>query len=92
MFSGLTLSATWKPAEKFGAAWSQADILGPGAVLERVWAVIHTGWWVKSAISHRRAPDGYEFEQALEVGDDRGSLACCSPQGCKELYMNEQLN
>ena len=23
--------------------------------------------------------DGHEFEQALEVGDGRGSLACCSP-------------
>ena len=23
--------------------------------------------------------DGYEFEQALEVGDGQGSLACCSP-------------
>ena len=23
--------------------------------------------------------DGYEFEQALGVGDGQGSLACCSP-------------
>ena len=29
--------------------------------------------------------DGYEFEQALGVGDGQGSLACCSPRGCKEL-------
>ena len=54
--SGLTLAATWKAAEKFGAAWSQADILGRGAVLERACAVIHMGWWVKSAVRHRRAP------------------------------------
>ena len=27
--------------------------------------------------------NGHEFEQALEVGDGQGSLACCSPRGCK---------
>ena len=27
----------------------------------------------------------HEFEQALGVGDGQGSLACCSPWGCKEL-------
>ena len=33
--------------------------------------------------------DGHEFEQALGVGDGQGSLACCSPRGCKELDMTE---
>ena len=36
--------------------------------------------------------DGHEFEQALGVGDGQGSLACCSPWGCKEPDMVEQLN
>ena len=36
--------------------------------------------------------DGHEFEQAPGVGDGQGSLACCSPQGRKELDMTEQLN
>ena len=36
--------------------------------------------------------DGYEFEQALGVCDGKGSLACCSPRGCKELDVTEQLN
>ena len=36
--------------------------------------------------------DGHEFEQALGAGDGQGSLACCSPLGCKELDMTEQLN
>ena len=35
---------------------------------------------------------GHEFEQALGVGDGQGSLACCSPWGCKELDTTEQLN
>ena len=35
--------------------------------------------------------NGHEFEQALEVGDGQGSLACCSPWGYKELDMTEQI-
>ena len=35
---------------------------------------------------------GHEFEWALGVGDGWGSLACCSPWGCKELDTTEQLN
>ena len=31
--------------------------------------------------------NGHEFEQALGVGDGQGSLACCSPGGCKESDM-----
>ena len=36
--------------------------------------------------------NGHEFEQVLEVGDGQGSLACCSPSGCKESDMTEPLN
>ena len=36
--------------------------------------------------------DGHESEQAPEVGDGQGSLAHCSPWGCKESDMSEQLN
>ena len=34
--------------------------------------------------------DGHEFEQALAVGDGQGSLAGCSPWGCKEWDITEQ--
>ena len=36
--------------------------------------------------------DGHKFEQAPGVGDGQGSLACCSPWGCKESDMTERLN
>ena len=36
--------------------------------------------------------DRYEFEQVPGVGDGQGSLACCSPWGCKESDVTEQLN
>ena len=32
---------------------------------------------------------GLEFEQALGVGDEQGSLACCSPWGRKEPDVTE---
>ena len=40
---------------------------------------------------HHRS-DGHEFEQAPGVGDGQGSLACCSPWGCKESDLTEGLN
>ena len=36
--------------------------------------------------------NGHEFEQFLAVGDGQRSLACCSPWGCKESDMTEQLD
>ena len=33
--------------------------------------------------------NGHEFEEAPGVGDGEGSLALCSPWGCKELNMTE---
>ena len=36
--------------------------------------------------------DECKFVQAPAVGDGQGSLACCSPRGCKESDTTEQLN
>ena len=36
--------------------------------------------------------NGHEFEWSPEVDDGQGGLACCSPWGCKESDMTEQLN
>ena len=36
--------------------------------------------------------NGHEFEATLRDGEGQGSLECCSPWGCKELDMMEQLN
>ena len=35
---------------------------------------------------------GHESEQTLGYGEEQGSLACCSPWGCKESDMTERLN
>ena len=36
--------------------------------------------------------NGHDFEQAPGVGDEQGSLACCSPWGCKESDTTEWMN
>ena len=36
--------------------------------------------------------NGHEFEQTLGDGKGQGSLVCCSPCGCKESDMTDQLN
>ena len=36
--------------------------------------------------------NAHEFEQALEAGEEQGSLPCCSPRGHKELNLTESLN
>ena len=33
--------------------------------------------------------NAHEFEQASGVGDEQGSLACCSPWGCRESDTTE---
>ena len=34
--------------------------------------------------------NGHEFEQALEVGDGQGGLACCESWGRRESDMTER--
>ena len=36
--------------------------------------------------------NGHEFEETPGVGNGQGSLACCSPWGCKDLDTTEWLN
>ena len=33
--------------------------------------------------------NGHEFEQALGDGEGQGRLVCCSPWGCKEIWLSD---
>ena len=35
--------------------------------------------------------NGHEFKQTPGNSEEQGSLVCCSPWGCKESQMTEQL-
>ena len=58
--------------------WELADSVDEGMTEDEM-----VGW-------HHRL-DGYEFEQAVGVGDGQGGLACCGPWGRKESDATEQL-
>ena len=47
------------------------------------------GLWPPDAKSQL---NGHEFEQTLGDSEGQGNLVCCSPWGCRELDMTEQLN
>ena len=55
-------------------------------------AIRRRGWQRMRQLDGIHQLNGYEFEQALGVGDGQGSLTCCSPWGHKELDTTEQLN
>ena len=48
------------------------------------WRQEEKGMTEDKMVEWHHIPDGHDFEQALGVGDGQGSLACCSPWGCKE--------
>ena len=50
------------------------------------------GWQEDERVEWHHWLDGHEFEQALGVGDGKGSLECCSPWGCRESDTTEWPN
>ena len=74
----------WPPDAKNWLMWKDLDV-GKGWKQEKGMTEDETVGW------HHRF-DGHESEQALGIGDGQGSLACCSPWGCKESDMTERLN
>ena len=75
----------WPPAVK---NW----LIGKDPDAEKDWRQVEKGMTEDKTVGWHHQPDGYEFEQAPGVGDEQGSLACCSPWDRKELDMTEQLN
>ena len=78
-----------KPRIFIGRTDAEAPILCPPEA--------KTGQEEKGATEHERAGwhhrlSGHELDQTLGDGEGQGSLVCCSPWGCKELDMTEQLN
>ena len=47
------------------------------------------GWTEVEMVGWYYQLNGHEFQQALEVGDQWGSLVCCHPGGPKESEMTE---
>ena len=57
------------------------------------WRQVENGTREDEMVGWHHWLDGYEFEQAPGVGDGQGSLAWCSPWGCRvEHYWATELN
>ena len=76
-------SVLWPPAAK---NWLTGKDLDAG----KDWRWEEKGATEDEMVRWHHWPDGHE--QVPGVGDGQGSLTCCSPWGCKELDMTEQLN
>ena len=58
----------------------------------KVWRQKEKGTTEDEMVGWHHWLNGHEFEQAPEVGNGQGSLACCSPWGLKESDTTEWLN
>ena len=69
----------------FGHLMRRADSLEKTLMLKTIEGRRRKGWqrmrWLDGITDY-----GHEFEQALGVADGQGSLACCSPWGCRVLH------
>ena len=74
----------WPPESK---DW----LIGKDPDAGKDWGQEEKGMTENEMVEWHHQLDGHEFEQAPGVGDGRRSLVCCSPWGCIELDMTEQL-
>ena len=75
----------WPPDVNSWLIWKELD---PG----KDWRQEEKGTTEDEIVGWHHWHDWREFEYATVVGDGQGSLACCSPWGCKESDTTEQLN
>ena len=79
------ISLLWPPEVKKWLIWKDPDE-------GKDWRQEEKGTTEDDMFGWHHRLNEHEFEQAPGVGDGQGSLACCSPWGCKESDMTERLN
>ena len=67
-------------------------LIGKDPYAGKDWRWEEKGMTEDEMVGWRHWLDGHEFEQTPGVGNGQEGLACCSPWGCKELDITEQLN
>ena len=67
------------------------QLIGKGPDTGNDWRQEEKGTKEDEMVGWHHWLNGHEFEQVSGDGEGQGSLACCSPWGCKELDMTEQL-
>ena len=75
----------WPPDAKNWLIWKDPDA-------GKDWGQEEKGTKEDEMVGWHHRHKGHGFEQTLGDGEGKGSLACCSPWGRKELDMTEWLN
>ena len=81
----LKLPILWPPDLK-------SQLIGKDPDARKDWRHKEKGATGDEMVGWHHLLNGHEFEQAPGVDEGQGSLACCSPWGCKELDTTERLN
>ena len=61
-------------------------LIGKDPDVEKDWMQEEKGTTEDEMVRWHHQCEGHKFEQALGVGDGQGSLACCSPWGCRVVH------
>ena len=86
------IGSTDAEAPKLWPPDAKNRLIGKTLMLERPWRQEKKGTKEHKMVGWHHQLNGHEFEQAPGVGDRQGSLASCSPWGCKESDTTEWLN
>ena len=76
----------------FGHLMQRAALLEKDPDAGKDWRQEEKGMTEDEMIGWHHWLDGHEFEQAPEVGDGQGSLACCSPWGHSQAWLSKWTN
>ena len=76
----------------FGHLIGRADSLEKTLMLGKIEGRRRTGWQRMRWLDGITDSMDMSLSRQLGVGNGQGSLACCSPWGCKKSDMTERLN
>ena len=94
----INLSIYWKDwcwswsSNTLATWWEDHLATGKDPDAGKDWRQVEKGTAEDEMVGWHHRVNGHEYQQAPRVGDGQGSLACCSPQGCKESDTTEWLN
>ena len=90
IFTGRTVADTEAPI--LGPPGVKSQLIGKDPDAGKDWGQEEKGATKDKMVRWHHWLIGHEFEQPSGDSEGQGSLACCSPWGCKESDMTERLN
>ena len=79
----------WSWSSNTLTTWCEELIIGKDPDAGKDWRQEEKGATEDEMVGWHHQLRGHEFEQAPEVGDGQGSLACCSPWGHSQAWLSK---